>query len=38
MASQSQAVRQTRAAPVTQIAAKTAGAIHSASIILNIEP
>jgi uncharacterized protein DUF3383 len=37
MASQSQAVRQTRAAPVMSVAAKLAGAIHSASVILNIE-
>jgi Protein of unknown function (DUF3383) len=38
VASQSQAIRQTRAAPVIQVAAKLAGAIHSASVILNIEP
>jgi hypothetical protein len=37
MATQSEAVRQTRAAPVMQIAAKLAGAIHSSAIILNIE-
>jgi Protein of unknown function (DUF3383) len=37
VATQSQAIRQTRAAPVTQIALKLAGAIHSADVILNIE-
>lgn len=37
MALQSEALRQTRAAPVMQIAAKTAGAIHSSDILLYIQ-
>jgi hypothetical protein len=38
METQSQAIRDTRAAPITQVAFKLAGAIHSAEIVLNIEP
>lgn len=36
ISTQSQAVRQTRAAPVMQIAVKNAGAIQSSNIVLNI--
>lgn len=38
VASQTEAQRETRAAPVMQIAAKLAGAIHSANVQLNINP
>lgn len=36
IATQSEAVRQTRAAPVMQIAAKNAGALQSSDIVLNV--
>lgn len=35
---QTQAVRQTRAAPLIQVAAKTAGAIHTADITIYVQP
>jgi len=37
IADQSQTVRASRAAPLIQIACKSAGAIHSANVIINIE-
>lgn len=37
IAAQTQTVRESRAAPLVQIACKSAGAIHSSSVVLNIE-